>query len=40
MFVAHLVEWSLLTPDIRGLNPVIGKFYFVSIVLKRKRGRE
>ena len=25
--VAQLVERSLLTPVIRGLNPVIGKFY-------------
>ena len=46
--VAQLVERSLLTPEVRGLNPVIGKIYiehgFLSIVLKNenkeKRGRE
>ena len=25
MVVAQLVEWSLLTPEIRGLNPVFSK---------------
>ena len=25
--VAQLVEWSLLIPEVRGSNPVIGKIY-------------
>ena len=25
--VAHLVEWLLTTPEVRGSNPVIGNFY-------------
>ena len=44
MVVAKLVELSLLTPEILGLNTVTGKFYLLSTVLKRrksrKRGRE
>ena len=30
----QLVERSLPTPEIRGSNPVIGKFYLLSAVLK------
>ena len=30
--VAQLVERSLLTPEICGSNPVIGKFYLLSTV--------
>ena len=30
MVVAQLVEWSLPIPEIRGLNPVIGKNLFIS----------
>ena len=45
--MAQLVEQSLLTPETRGLDPVIGKFYLLSTALKnvlkrqkeRKRGR-
>ena len=42
MVVTQLVEQWLLTPEIRDSNPVIGKFYFPSTVLKdeKKRGRE
>ena len=29
--VAHLVEWLLLTPEVRGSNPVIGKLYITCI---------
>ena len=32
--VAQLVERLLLTPEIHGSNPLIGKFYFPSAVLK------
>ena len=45
MVVAQLVEWLLPTPEIRGLNPVISKFYLLSTVLnlygqhKRKENR-
>ena len=28
--VNQLVEWSLLTPEFRGLNPVISKLYIPS----------
>ena len=28
--VNQLVEWSLLTPEFRGLNPVISKLYILS----------
>ena len=27
--VAQLVEWSLLIPEVRGSNPVIGKNLFI-----------
>ena len=51
MFVAQLVERSLPIPEVRGLNPVIGKkiiyiehLFTVNCVLKRrkyrKRGRD
>ena len=33
--VAQLVERLLLTPEICSSNPVISKFYFLSIVLKK-----
>ena len=33
--VAQLVELLLLTPEICSSNPVISKFYFLSIVLKK-----
>ena len=40
--VVQLVERSLLTPEIPSSNPLIGKIYFLSSVLKtqkyRKRG--
>ena len=32
--VTQWVEWSLSTPEICSLNPVIGKFYLHSIVNK------
>ena len=32
--VAQLVEWSPLTPEIRGPNPAIGKIYLLPIVLQ------
>ena len=38
--VAQLVERLLLTPEVRGLNPVIGKIYIerlLSIVLKKQK---
>ena len=35
MVVAQFVERSLPTPEIRGLNPVIGKFYLLSTVFKK-----
>ena len=34
MIEAQLVEQSLPKPEIRGSNPVIGKFYLLSTVLK------
>ena len=34
VIVAQLVKRSLLTPEIRGSNPVISNFYFISAVLK------
>ena len=44
MVVAQLVERLLLTPEVRGSNPVIGKFYiehyFLSTVLKRRKYRK
>ena len=48
MVVAQLVERSLLTPEVRGSNPVMGKFLcrtFVSCLHgkdknREKRGRE
>ena len=30
--VAQLVEWSLLTPEVHGLNPVIGKHLYRTFV--------
>ena len=41
--VAQLVEWSLPTPEVHGLNPVIGKILFMyslSTVLKRRKWRK
>ena len=44
-----LVEWSLPTPEIRGLDPIIGNIIYYQLYLKklhrksrkqRKRGRE
>ena len=48
VFAAQLVERSLPTPEVRGLNPVIGKIYIFNIYCqlyrkdenKWKRGRE
>ena len=39
MVVATLVEQSLPTPEVRGSNPVIDKFYiyYLSTVLKRRK---
>ena len=34
MIEAQLVEQSLPKPEIRGSNPVIGKFYLLSTVMK------
>ena len=31
--VAHLVERSLLTPEVRGSNPIIGKIYIEHLML-------
>ena len=38
--VAQLVEQSLLTPEIRGLNPNIGKFDLPIVHLNRKDKKE
>ena len=38
--VAQLVAWSHLIPEVRGLNPVIGKNYIehlLSTLLKRRK---
>ena len=35
--MTHLVERSFLTQEICSLNPVIGKFYSISTVLKRRK---
>ena len=39
--VTELVEWSLSTPEVRGSNPVIGKFLLnislLSTVVKRRK---
>ena len=42
--VAHLVEWLLQIPEVRGSNPVIGKIYIehlftclLSSLLKRRK---
>ena len=41
--MAQLVEQSILTPEVRGSNPVIGKIYIehclLSAVLKIKKKR-
>ena len=40
VFVGQLIEQSLPTAKVRGLNPVIGKRYFtytLSTVLKRQK---
>ena len=43
--VPQLVEWSLLTPEVRRWNPVIGKIYIKKLLtvncidkMKRKKG--
>ena len=47
--MAQLVEWLLLTFEVRGSNPVIGKFYIEHLFtlnyiektkIKEKRDRE
>ena len=41
--VAQLVEWSLLTPEVGGSNPPIGKLLLhclLSTVLKRRKEKE
>ena len=38
--VAQLVEWSIPTPEICASNPVIGKFYLLSTVFKRRKEKE
>ena len=45
--VAKLVEWTLLTPEIRGSNPVTGKFIdsieaknLIEKTQVKKRARE
>jgi len=40
MVVAQLVEWMLMTPEFRDLNPVMGRFYLLSAVLKRQKERK
>ena len=43
MVVAQLVERLLLTPEVRGSNPVIGIIYIerlLSTVLKRQKERK
>lgn len=35
---AQLVRWLLQTPEIHSSNPLISKFYFLSIELKRKKA--
>ena len=32
LVVAQLVEWSLLTPEVYGLNPVISKIYIQRLL--------
>ena len=36
MVVAQLVGWSIPTPEVRGSNPVIGKFYMFCQLTKFK----
>ena len=38
--VAQLVEWSLLTPEVHGSNPVVGKLYILSNVLEKKKTKK
>ena len=49
MVVAQLVEWLLPTPEVRGMNPSIGKIHFERLPsvnciektkIKKKRCRE
>ena len=35
--VAQLVEWSLPTPEVRGLNPVIGNLLYRTFVFCQLR---
>ena len=37
--VAQMMEWLLLTPEIRGSNPVSGKLYLLSTLLKIDKKR-
>ena len=40
MVVAQFVERSLPTPEIHGSNPVIGKIYIYSTLVKRRKWRK
>ena len=40
MVVAQLVEQSLLAPEIRSSNPVIGNFYLLFILLKKTKVKK
>ena len=40
LVVARVVEWLLPIPEIRGLNPVIGKHYSMYTVLRRQKLRK
>ena len=37
MVVAQVVEWLLLTPQILISNPVVGKYYFLTSLSKRRK---
>ena len=37
MVVAQFVEWVLLTPEIRGSNPVVGKFLFTLNCIEKTK---
>ena len=38
MVVAQLVERLLLTPDVRGLNPVLGEILFTIKCIEKRTG--